>query len=440
MASREINISVSFKRNVFNDIYLPILNDTTRTQILFGGSSSGKSVFEAQRTLINLMQGGRNYLIVRNVAASLRSSVFNELQKAIYRYNLSKLFSTNKQEMTLTCKNGYQAFLKGLDDPEKLKSIVPMKGVITDIWVEEATEIKEDAYKQLVRRLRGLEGEKKRITLTFNPILKSHWIYKKWFNPIIDHTLEKQKLYRDKNLLILKTTYKDNHFLAPEDVAELENETDEYWYNVYTLGNWGVLGDVIFRNWRIEDLSDRIRYFDNIKNGLDFGYSADPAAYVRIHYDKPHKTIYIFRHLYETGLTNKDLAVRLKPVVNKERVVCDSAEPKSIEELKRRSIRAVPAAKGPDSVRFGIQWLQGQNIVIHRECQDVINEFSSYHWKKDRWGESLDVPVDKDNHAIDATRYAMEEEMLESKKRARVLGKSKLRRTAGIVGRTAYGY
>ena len=312
--------------------------------------------------------------------------------------------------MVITCKTGYQILFKGLDDVEKIKSITPIKGVLTDIWVEEATETSLDDIRQLKKRLRGLSGVLKRLSLSFNPIYKNHWLFKEFFT----YFDESKPVYRDgEKLVILKTTYKDNRFLEQDDIDELENETDEYWHNVYTLGNWGTLGDVIFKNWEIQDISEeQKKTFDNFRNGLDFGYANDPAAFGRSHYDKKHKIIYILEEVYETGLTNSELANRIRPIVGKERVVCDSSEPKSIKELKMEGIPAVSAKKGKDSVNYGIQWLQQQHIIIDKSCQNAINEFQLYQWKKDRLGVAVSPPkpIDKDNHFIDQLRYAFEED------------------------------
>ncbi len=400
-------ISVNIDSDVFNDAYLPYLNEQARNQVFFGGSSSGKSVFLADRAIYDLMSGGRNYLIVRNTGNTLRTSTFNELKKSIDRWGVNDLFRINKTDMVITCINGYQALFKGLDDVEKIKSVTPEKGVITDIWIEEATETREEDIKQLSKRLRGKAGVKKRLVLSFNPILRSHWIYKRFFDGWLDDDREK----REENLIILKTTYKDNKFLEPDDVAELENEQDEYYYNVYTLGNWGVLGDLIFKNWRVDDLASQIRHFDNIRNGLDFGFSNDPTAYNRTHYDRMRKKIYIFQELHEYGLTNPAIASLLKPIIGQEQIVCDSSEPKSIQELNDNGINAIGAEKGKDSVLFGIQWLQQHEIIIHRECQHTINEFSTYHWTKNKSGEAMNKPVDRDNHHIDDLRYQYEEDM-----------------------------
>jgi phage terminase large subunit len=192
----------------------------------------------------------------------------------------------------------------------------------------------------------------------------------------------------------------------------LENETDPYYHSVYTLGNWGVLGDVIFTNWRVEDLSGMHDQFTNRRNGLDFGFSSDPAAAAVSHYDTKHKTIYVYKELYETGLTNDILAVRIKEMIGDERIICDSAEPKSIQELRNLKVNAVGAKKGKDSVNFGIDWLKRQTIIVDKSCINMQNELSQYHWKKDAGGNSTDTPVDKNNNLIDGgLRYAYEGDM-----------------------------
>lgn len=411
-------MEVEIHSEVFNDVYLKRLDDMTPLQIIFGGSSSGKSVFAVgQRTVYDVLRGGRNYLICRQVAKTIKHSVYNEVCKIIDQWRVGHLFHRNKSEHTITCVNGYQILFGGLDDVEKMKSITPEKGVITDIIVEEATETERESIKQLDKRLRGgSEDIAKRMTLLFNPILQTHWIYQDYFATI--EWADDQKEYHSELVSILKTTYKDNKFLTRQDVAKLENEKDEYYYNVYTLGKWGVLGDVIFKNWKCLDLSDsKSDYYlpenqrTNRRNGLDFGFSSDPAAMPCIHFDKMRKRIYIFNELYERGLTNQELAPMMIAMVGKERVTCDSAEPKSIVELQIAGVSAVPAKKGKDSVNFGVQWLQGYEIIIDVKCVNAKREFSTYHWKKNKDGDSLRIPVDKDNHLIDGTRYALEDDM-----------------------------
>jgi phage terminase large subunit len=399
-------------RFIVNKVYEPYLEaDTPRTQIFFGGSGSGKSVFVAERAVFDILKGGRNYLVVRNVHRTHRGSTFNEIVKAINNSGVRERFNINKSDLVITCSNDYQILFAGLDDVEKIKSITPKKGVLTDIWIEEATETERDDVKQLSKRLRGRSEYPKRITMTFNPILQIHWIYEEHFQNWQDGIWQ----FQDDNLLILKTIYKHNSFLEPDDIKELENESDPYFYNVYTLGNWGVLGAVIFKNWRVEDLSELKETFDNHKNGLDFGYGGDPAAVVHTHYDKTRNRIYILDEMFAHELTNDLLADQVKKIIDKQYIVCDSAEPKSIQELKNLGVRALGAKKGKDSVNFGIQWLQRQEIIIDVKCQNVRNEFMTYKWKEDAKGNTLDIPVDRDNHGIDALRYAYEDEMTDRK-------------------------
>jgi phage terminase, large subunit, PBSX family len=273
-----------------NDVYINWLNKKQQTQIFFGGSSSGKSFFICQKIVLDCLQGV-NWMCCRNVARTIRNSVYNQIVKTISEMGLNDLFRINKSDMVITClDNDCQILFTGLDDAEKVKSITPAKGVLERIFIEEATEIKEDAYMQLTKRLRGISPNNKYIMLAFNPILKSHWIYKKFFGKWEDN----KNNYEDEDVCILKTTYKDNDMLTDEDKYRLENEKNPYYYNVYSLGNWGVLGHIIFTNWKVENLTEQIPHFDNIYCGMDFGYSSDPNALIKIHIDNKQKKIYVF--------------------------------------------------------------------------------------------------------------------------------------------------
>lgn len=401
-------INLQLDPDIFNPIYLKHqFNNQNRYQLYYGGSSSGKSVSLAQRTVLDVFKGQRNYLIVRNVQNTIRRSVLNEITKAISSFKLTSYFQINKTDLTITCTlNNKQILFAGLDDPEKIKSITPIDGVITDIWVEEATECEYNAIKQLDKRLRGRSNVKKRLTLSFNPILQDHWIYSEYFG-----IWEDNKKYVEKDdVSILKTIYKDNKFLTQDDIDALENETDKYYYEVYTLGNWGVLGALIFTNWRVEDFSDIESTFDNYKNGLDWGFGVDPLAFVRSHYDRMRKRLYICKEIYATELSNEESAKLVKSIIGNEIVICDSAEPKSIADYKKRRVRAYPAKKGPGSVEHGIKFLQDLEIIIHPRCKNAKMEFSKYKWKEDKNGTVLPIPVDKDNHLIDALRYSLEGE------------------------------
>jgi predicted phage terminase large subunit-like protein len=229
-----------YKKEVFNDLYLPYLHAPQHWQIFYGGSLAGKSVFIAQRCVVDLLEGGRNYLVLRNVARTSRQSTFAEIKRVMSTWGVDDLFESNKSDLTITCRNGYQAIFAGLDDVEKLKSITPAKDVLTDVWVEEATETSRDAIFHLEQLLRGKSKKPKRITLSFNPIVSTHWIVQEFFNDVPYD----QKVFQSDNKLIVKSTYQDNvRFLTQQDIDTLENTSDEYFYQVYTLGNWGTLGD-----------------------------------------------------------------------------------------------------------------------------------------------------------------------------------------------------
>lgn len=406
---RNMAINLEINPDVFNPIYLKHqLNNNNRYQIYFGGSSSGKSFSLAQRTVLDVFKGNRNYLIVRNVQSTLKRSCLNEITKAISNFKLNEYFQVNKTDMIITCKlNNKQILFCGLDDVEKVKSITPIDGVITDIWVEEATETDYKAVKQLDKRLRGKSKVVKRLTLSFNPILKDHWLYTEYFDIWED---DKQYVEKD-NVSILKTTYKDNKFLAEDDIKALENESDKYYYEVYTLGNWGILGAVIFKNWRVEDFSDIESTFDNFRHGIDWGFADDPFAYVKSHYDRMRRKLYICDEIEAVGLLNREAAPLVSKKANRELVICDNASPKDVAEFNDLRVNAVSARKGAGSIEYGIKFLQGLEIIIHPRCQSFKNEINKYKYKEDKNGNILPIAVDKDNHLIDALRYSLENDM-----------------------------
>lgn len=393
-----------------NDTYIDWLDKKQATQIFFGGSSSGKSFFLCQKIVIDCLKGV-NWLCCRNVARTIRNSTYNQIVKTIAEMGLNNLFKINKSDMVITCYNGCQILFNGLDDVEKVKSITPAKGVLERIFIEEATEIKEDAYMQLTKRLRGISKNDKYIVMAFNPILKSHWIYKKFFGKWEDN----KNSYEDDKVCILKTTYKDNDMLTQEDKDRLENETDPYYYNVYSLGNWGVLGHIIFNNWGVEDLTELIPRFDNIFCGMDFGYSSDPNALIKVHIDKSRKKIYVFDEWYQAGMTDDELLRVCKEFFGNLYVICDSADPKTIDYLAMNNINASHATKGADSINRGIRWLQGYEIIIHKDCQNFKNEIEQYHWLTDKYGNTMAKACDENNHLLDALRYATEPLQLENR-------------------------
>ncbi len=378
-----------------------------RYEIYYGGSGSGKSVYVTQKKIIKHLKYSRcNILILRKIADTNRFSTIPEIEKTINKFGLKDYFKITKNpQKIVNLLYGNEILFGGLDDVEKMKSVTFKNGILTDIWVEEATEITEKDFENLDIRLRGISDVPLQITLSFNPINQLHWLYKRFFMSNDE--------YINTNKYILKTTYLDNKFIdsAYRNKLESYKDSDPYMYQVYTLGNFGVLGNVIFKNWEVRELSEEEKTFNNFRYGLDWGYN-DPFCVIKTAINTNRKEIYIYDEIYQRGIeTNKQIAELLKVFVRNNYVVCDSSEPKSINEIKAYGIKALPTKKGKDSVVHGIKWLKQFKIVINPKCQSIINEFQLYKWREDRLGNSLEIPVDANNHAIDSLRYAYEDMM-----------------------------
>jgi len=369
-----------------------------RFEILYGGAGSGKSYGIAQHIVLGALDPanrGRKYLCVRKVARTLRFSVFALLRDIISEMGLGAFFTINRSEMTFTSVTGCEIILLGLDDVEKLKSI---HGV-TDVWGEEATEFARDDIKQLNLRLRG-PGQRKRIVLSFNPIMATHWLKKDFFDNARD------------NVRIVKTTYRDNAFLDDEYRAELESlkDVDEYFYQVYALGEWGQLGNLVFTNYVIEDFPYTADDLENVRGGIDFGYN-HPSAIARVGFKDGE--IYIFDEFYQSRLTNTELidhAKEFDPEYQNNLYRADSAEPDRIEEFAQAGFAIEAAKKGKDSIRHGVDYLKRYRVHIHAtRCPNTAAEWQGYKYREDRDGNVFDEPVDLNNHGIDAVRYATED-------------------------------
>ncbi len=243
-----MNVNIKISKKVFNDVYLPYLDNTDRYLVFYGGGSSGKSYFIAQRFIYKLIHPVRcNLLVVRQTGDTNRRSTFPLLKQVISNWNLAQHFKVNESDMRIKCKlTGNEVAFAGLDDVEKIKSITFENGELTDIWIEEATECQEADVNQLKVRLRGGKS-KKQMVLSFNPINVQHWI-KRHF---IDTKLAK----------VCFSTYKDNKFLTDDDRKALEDlkHIDEYTYNVYCLGQWGILGKTVFNARAIQNRLETIQ-------------------------------------------------------------------------------------------------------------------------------------------------------------------------------------
>jgi len=283
------NVTVKISKKIFNDVYLPFLTNEDRYLLFYGGGSSGKSYFIAQRYIFKLIQPKKcNLLVVRQTGDTNRRSTFPLLKQVISNWKLSKYFKVNESDMRIKClltKN--EVAFAGLDDVEKIKSITFENGELTDIWVEEATECQEASINQLKVRLRG-GTSKKQMVLSFNPVNVQHWIKKHFID--------------SKLATVCFSTYKDNKFLTDDDRKALEDlkYSDEYTYEVYCLGHWGILGKTVFDARAITGRLDRIPkpirtgYFTYDYDGLqitNIKWVTDRAGYINI-YQLPNTPAY----------------------------------------------------------------------------------------------------------------------------------------------------
>lgn len=378
--------------------YLPYIRDyKTRVNVFYGGAGSGKSYFVMQKIILKALDSQRKVLIVRKVGATLKESVWSLTLELIHTGGLAPTVKQiNKSDLTIEFLNGSVLLFKGLDDSEKIKSI----NGITDIVIEEATEITLDDFTQLNLRLRSKKPNNQ-IHLMFNPVSKANWVYKYFFEKKPD------------NCVIVQTTYRDNPHLPKEYVDSLhalENKNPAY-YKIYVRGEFATLDKLVF-----PVIQKRIISEDELTDawfwaGMDFGYTNDPTAITWGYYNPVQNDLYITGEYDKIGMTNDVIAETLISLgLSKEKIVADSAEPKSITELRNHGIkRIIASVKGADSVKNGIDRMQRCNIIIDERCTKTIEEFENYTWQKDRkTGEYINQPVDSYNHHIDSIRYGIQ--------------------------------
>lgn len=391
-------INLNIDRKIFNDVYFPHLTDySNRYEVYYGGAGSGKSVFICQKLLFKACKQKRKVLVIRKYGTTLKDSVFQLFIDMLKKWQLYNYCKVNLSNYTISLPNGSLFLFKGLDDSEKIKSITD----ITDIWTEEATELDEDDFTQLDLRLRALiDGLQ--MFVSFNPVSKANWVYKKWFADGKAHD----------DTMILRTTYKDNKWLPEAYVRALEEKkhTNYTYYKIYALGEFCSLDKLIFSNWKVEEFNHS-DINGKLIVGLDFGFVNDISALVASVVDEENNRIYIFKEWGATNKTNEELAKIITSLgFSKSTIIADSAEPKSIEEIKRSGISRIKACeKGADSIIHGIQKLQQYEIVVHPSCTGIITEFENYSWQKDKkTNEYINKPIDEFNHYIDALRYSLQ--------------------------------
>lgn len=396
-----MKINIKHPERVFNKhIYDILYNYDSPTELHYGGGSSGKSHGVVQKVVLKALQPWdvpRRVLWMRKVGRTIKDSIFEDVIRCLSSFKILPYCKVNMSDYRITLPNGAVFLFKGADDIEKVKSIK----AVSDIVMEEATEFNQEDYMQLTIRLREPIYKKRQLFMMFNPVSKANWVYKFFFEQ------------KQEDVVIYHTTYKDNKFLdeATKKNLELLIDRDPVYYKIYALGEFATLDKLVFPKKTIK----RLNYYDmkNYPNyfGLDFGYTNDPTAFVRLAVDKPNKKLYVVEEWVRKGQENDKIAQAITDMgYRKEKIMADAAEPKSIAEIRRLGIDRIQAVKKkPDSILQGIDFIKQFDIIIDDRCPKVIEEFENYTWQKDKkTGEYINKPIDTFNHGIDAMRYALE--------------------------------
>lgn len=389
-----------------NKAFSEVHRSKKRYIALKGSAGSGKSVDTAQQYLIRLLKDkGRNLVCIRKSDVTNRDSTYAELTGAIYRLGLDKYFECRLSPLQIRCINGNMIIFRGVNDEkqrEKLKSITFQKGKLTDVWIEEATELTQSDFEIIDDRLRGNlpSGQFYQIKMTFNPVNKNHWIKKQFFDR------------QDENTLTCHSSYLDNRFIDDAYKARMQRrkEVDPDGYRIYGLGDWGEIGGLVLKNWEAKEISRDANDYDDVAIGQDFGFNhANAILQLGIKDDD----IYILKEIY---VYEKDTS-EIIDIADKMDLVgkmwCDSAEPDRIKTWKKAGYKAEPVTKekttGQKYQATQIDWLKRRKIYIHPSCVNTMREIEQWKWKRDEQsGKYLDEPVPFFDDAMAALRYGVE--------------------------------
>lgn len=378
-----------------------------------GGRNSSKSTHISIMIVHDMMKYPVNALCMRRVAETLEASVFEQLLWAIDYLGVTELWKVNKSPLKLTyLLRGNSIMFRGADKPEKVKSIKSSRFPIARLWIEELAEFQtEDDVTTITNSIvRGdlPDGLTYKVFFSYNPPKrKQSWVNKKY-----------ETHFPSDNTYIHHSTYLDNPHLSKAAVEEAETvkERKPLKYKWEYLGEPIGSGIVPFTNLTFRPITDdEVSSFDNIRQGVDWGYGADPFAFTRWHYDKTRRRIFAMDEIYGVKLSNRYVAEEIKQRgYNAITTIADSAEPKSVDELKlEHHVRIKGAVKGPGSVEYGEKWLDDlEEIVIDpKRTPNTAKEFEDIDYQTDKDGNLKNKLEDSANHTIDSTRYAFEDDM-----------------------------
>lgn len=350
-----------------------------------------------------------NLLVIRRFSNTNKQSTYTDFKWAAAKLGVYNLFKFNDSLPEITVKKtGQKILFRGLDDELKITSIGVEVGMLCWAWFEEAYQIEsEEKFDTVVESIRGLYDDEnfyKQVTVTFNPWSETHWLKRYFF----DDKTKKKLVFNDT------TTFRDNEWLDEQDRQRYLDlyETNPRRARVVCDGDWGITEGLVFENSKVVDfnIEKKIKEIGLTVHGMDFGFSHDPTTLPSAVYDEKNKELWIYDELYKTGLLTDDIVKEISDRdLLKAEIIADSASPMIIAELKSKGVRRITAArKGKDSIQAGITFMQGLKIYIHPSCTNTIEEFNTYCYSKDKEGNWLNKPEDKNNHIIDAIRYALE--------------------------------
>lgn len=389
-------IQLNIKKSLFIPKFYPLLLDYSRRwEFWCGSAGSGKSYTIAQKLIIRCCNEPIRILVCRRYATTLRNSCFSLFKEILSKWSLTRYVNIRETDMSIIFPNGSSIILIGLDDEHKLLSL----NDISTIWIEEAYEVEENKISQLNLRMRGA-AQNQQLILSWNPISKNSWLFK--------FTVEEPP----ENSIFIHSTYKDNPFLNAEYVAALDEMAirNPARYRVYGLGEWGIDTEgLVITNWRMEEFDAMELAASGLEHraGCDLGY-IDKTAIIDSLYDRDNKTIYVFNEFYKSGCQLEQIVNAIGDMnLNKTKLYVDASEPRTIQHFRNNGINATPCAKGKDSVKAGLMFLQDNLIVVHPSCQNFITELENFSYIKSKLtGEYTEETTHEYSHAIDACRYA----------------------------------
>lgn len=402
----------------FYDIHWDIIEGKHTHYKLYGGRGSTKSSFISIEIIMGMMQDpDANAACFRRVGNTLQESVYEQLLWAIDALGVSHLWKPSLSPLRITyLPTGQRIVFRGCDDPNKSKSIKLRRGYFKYIWYEERAEFEGDEDERKINQSLMRGGDHYVVFYSWNPPKSLN----SWVNQDVlqvrDDTLCNHSTY----LTVPREWLGEQFFIEANELKKRKIMAYRHEYLGEAIGTGGkVFDNVILREIKPEEIA----IFDKIRQGLDFGFAADPLAFLRMHYNKKQHRLYIYREIYQVNLKNREAVAKIKKINPENKIItADSEEPRSIATFNEMGLRLIGAKKGPGSVDFGMDYLSNEidEIIIDPvTCPNAAREFSTYELERDKNGNFKGGYPDKDNHTIDACRYGLEDDMIQRKAKVR---------------------